>query len=208
MSTTTRLVISSWKFTTLIFRWIRVDRATKWRAELCEPRSTASRKRSLDIIYARGFGSRSKRARGRHFCFCSRNFFFFCRVIQESSCAKYARDYGFIFLGNLPCRFYECPVTANVSYKRWWFSLTEPVQRMRYRYRAIAYAFMALLFCFRHFSLSLCCRASRDYRNDIVNNRWRLFFCYTLPLCRRQPAFSLIFSARVFLFIEAHFVES
>lgn len=69
--------------------------------------------RSLDITLADLAHNRNAHER---FPPLFANFFYiyFLRVIQELSYAK-IRDYGFIFLGNLPCRFYECPAATNAS---------------------------------------------------------------------------------------------
>lgn len=145
---------------------MRADRATKWHAELCEP---GSRKRSLDITLADLARDRDARAEDIS-AFLSAEFLshvslFFLRVVQEPSCAKYARDYGFIFLGNLPCRFYERPAAANASYKR---QVIRSRAGTRYRYRAVASTRL-----WRFFSVSvtfrfppLLSRTTRGYRND------------------------------------------
>lgn len=122
---------------------------------------------------------------------------FFLRVVQEPSCAKYARDYGFIFLGNLPCRFYERPAAANASYKRQVILVdeAEPVPRERVIVIGCVHAFMALLFCFRHFSLPSVIVAhharlsKRSTSLTVVADYFPA--ARALPLCRwRQRSFS------------------
>jgi len=145
----------------------------------------------------------------------SRVFFFFFFACHTGTVRQNARDYSFIFLGNLPCRFYEHPATANASSSRAQTTviLVDGVSlRTRYRYRAVAtvrlrrflpFPFTSL-FCFR-----LLCRAPRVAIETIdVVNSCRLLSRCALSLRSFRPALSLIFPAHAFLFIEWCFVES
>lgn len=193
-----RLIISSWKFTTLIF-WICADRATKWREELCgiEARGQQEAVPSISRIWP-AIGNTWEISAPFVREFPSRFFFFFfLRVMQELSCAK-TRAIAVLFSWAI-CRVDFTSVLRprmprRRGYKRRWFSLR--IVRTRYRYRTVLRPRVSFLFLFLFpllFALTLVSRTARLSETIDVVNSCRLLSRWTLSLRLDSVHFDLHF---------------